>query len=85
MPPAYVKPYVKLGKPDVAGAEATSEAVTRPVQTTLEDSCSGSCRAQIARLKLHREIEFRRRQRRREADGPLQVATLIITASRPVD
>jgi transposase len=30
MPPAYVKPYVKRGKTDVADAEAICEAVTRP-------------------------------------------------------
>src|SRR3954453_19714002 len=30
MPPAYVKPYVKRGKPDAADAEAIAEAVTRP-------------------------------------------------------
>jgi transposase len=30
MPPAYVKPYVKRGKTDVADAEAIAEAVTRP-------------------------------------------------------
>lgn len=30
MPPAYVKPYVKRGKPDAADAEAICEAVTRP-------------------------------------------------------
>src|SRR3712207_2532665 len=30
MPPAYVKPYVKRGKTDAAGAEAICEAVTRP-------------------------------------------------------
>jgi len=30
MPPAYVKPYVKLGKNDTADAEAICEAVTRP-------------------------------------------------------
>jgi transposase len=30
MPRAYVKPYVKRGKTDVADAEAICEAVTRP-------------------------------------------------------
>jgi transposase len=30
MPPAYVKPYAKRGKTDVADAEAICEAVTRP-------------------------------------------------------
>jgi transposase len=30
MPPAYVKPYVKRGKPDANDAEAICEAVTRP-------------------------------------------------------
>ncbi len=30
MPPAYVKPYVKRNKNDVADAEAICEAVTRP-------------------------------------------------------
>jgi len=30
MPPAYVKPYVKRGKNDMADAEAICEAVTRP-------------------------------------------------------
>ncbi len=30
MPPAYVKPYVKRGKTDVADAEAICEALTRP-------------------------------------------------------
>ena len=30
MPPAYVKPYVKRSKTDVADAEAVCEAVTRP-------------------------------------------------------
>ncbi|WP_374207795.1 hypothetical protein [Bradyrhizobium sp. 190] len=29
IPPAYVKPFVKRGKTDAAGAEAISEAVTR--------------------------------------------------------
>lgn len=29
IPPAYVKPFVKRGKTDVADAEAISEAVTR--------------------------------------------------------
>ncbi len=30
MPAQYVKPYVKRGKNDAAGAEAICEAVTRP-------------------------------------------------------
>jgi transposase len=30
MPPAYVKPYVKRGKSDIADAEAICEAVSRP-------------------------------------------------------
>ena len=37
MPPAYVKPYVKRGKTDVADAEAICEAVTRPTMRFVTD------------------------------------------------
>jgi transposase len=45
MPPAYVKPYVKRQKNDMAGAEAICEAVTRanmrfvPTKTLEQQSC----------------------------------------------
>src|SRR6201993_3668448 len=45
MPPAYVKPYVKRQKNDMADAEAICEAVTRPnmrfvaTKTTEQQSC----------------------------------------------
>jgi transposase len=45
MPPAYVKPYVKRQKNDMADAEATCEAVTRanmrflPIKTPEQQSC----------------------------------------------
>src|SRR6266404_5957882 len=45
MPPAYVKPYVKRQKNDVADAEAICEAVTRanmrfvPTKTPEQQSC----------------------------------------------
>src|SRR5205814_4724770 len=45
MPPAYVKPYVKRQKNDLADAEAICEAVTRanmrfvPTKTSEQQSC----------------------------------------------
>ena len=45
MPPAYVKPYVKRQKNDMADAEAICEAVTRanmwfvPTKTPEQQSC----------------------------------------------
>jgi transposase len=45
MPPAYVKPYVKRQKNDMADAEAICEAVTRanmrfvPTKTSEQQSC----------------------------------------------
>jgi len=59
IPPAYVKPYVKRQKNDVADAEAICEAVTRPsmrfVPVKTED--------QQAVLVLHRSRDLLMRQR----------------------
>ena len=47
MPPAYVKPYVKRQKNDMADAEAICEAVMRPtmrfVETKTPEQQSGHC------------------------------------------
>src|SRR5712672_2958647 len=57
MPPAYVKPYVKRQKNDMADAEAICEAVTRanmrfvPTKTPEQQSC----------LMLHRTRHLRNR------------------------
>ncbi len=50
MPPAYVKPYVKRQKNDMADAEAICEAVTRPTMRFVETK---ACEQQSI-LMLHR-------------------------------
>jgi transposase len=50
MPPAYVKPYVKRQKNDMADAEAICEAVTRPTMRFVETK---TCEQQSI-LMLHR-------------------------------
>jgi transposase len=54
MPPAYVKPYVKRGKTDVADAEAIAEAVTRPTMRFVAVKTAD----QQAALMLHRCATF---------------------------
>ena len=50
MPPAYVKPYVKRGKPDAGDAEAIAEAVTWPTMRFVAIKSPG----QQSILALHR-------------------------------
>jgi transposase len=50
IPPAYVKPYVKRQKNDMADAEAICEAVTRPTMRFVETK---TCEQQSI-LMLHR-------------------------------
>ena len=59
MPPVYVKPYVKRSKNDVADAEATCEAVTRPTMRFV----AIKSREQQAALSLHRAGSLLIRQR----------------------
>jgi transposase len=59
LPPAYVKPYVKRGKTDVADAEAICEAVSRPSMRTVPVKSA----EQQAVLMLHRVRDLLVRQR----------------------
>jgi transposase len=59
MPPAYVKPYVKRGKTDVADAEAICEAVTRPTMRFVAIKTTD----QQAALMLHKTRDLLVRQR----------------------
>lgn len=59
MPPAYVKPYVKRQKNDMADAEAICEAVTRPTMRFVPVKTE----EQQAVLMLHRSRELLIRQR----------------------
>jgi transposase len=59
MPPAYVKPYVKRQKNDMADAEAICEAVTRPTMRFVETK---TCEQQSI-LMLHRVRLMQVRQR----------------------
>jgi hypothetical protein len=59
MPPAYVKPYVKRQKNDMADAEAICEAVTRPTMRLVETK---TCEQQSI-LMLHRVRQMQVRQR----------------------
>ncbi|KFG69571.1 IS110 family transposase [Microvirga sp. BSC39] len=59
MPPAYVKPYVKRQKNDMADAEAICEAVTRPTMRFVETK---TCEQQSV-LMLHRVRLMQVRQR----------------------
>jgi transposase len=59
MPPAYVKPYVKRQKNDMADAEAICEAVTRPTMRFVETKT----RQQQSVLMLHRVRLMQVRQR----------------------
>ena len=59
MPPAYVKPYVKRQKNDMADAEAICEAVSRPTMRFVPVKT----REQQAVLMLHRSRELLIRQR----------------------
>jgi transposase len=59
MPPAYVKPYVKRQKNDMADAEAICEAVTRPTMRFVPLKTG----EQQAVLMLHRSRELLIRQR----------------------
>ena len=59
MPPAYVKPYVKRQKNDMADAEAICEAVTRPTMRFVETK---TCEQQSI-LMLHRVRQMQVRQR----------------------
>jgi transposase len=59
MPPAYVKPYVKRQKNDMADAEAICEAVTRPTMRFVETK---TCEQQSI-LMLHRVRQMQVRQK----------------------
>ena len=59
MPPAYVKPYVKRQKNDMADAEAICEAVTRPTMRFVEVKSS----EQQGVMVLHRTRKTLIRQR----------------------
>lgn len=59
MPAAYVKPYVKRGKTDAAGAEAIREAVRRPTMRFVEIKSED----QKAVLAIHRARDLVVRQR----------------------
>ena len=59
MPPAYVKPYVKRQKNDIADAEAICEAVTRPSMRFVPLKSE----AQQSVLLLHRSRDLLVRQR----------------------
>ena len=59
MPPAYVKPYVKRGKNDMADAEAICEAVTRPTMRFVPIKSA----EQQGVLALHRIRDLLMRQR----------------------
>jgi transposase len=59
MPPAYVKPYVKWQKNDMADAAAICEAVTRPTMRFVETK---TCEQQSI-LMLHRVSLMQVRQK----------------------
>src|SRR3977135_843832 len=59
MPPAYVKPYVKRGKTDVADAEGIAEAETRPTMRFVAVKTAD----QQAALMLHKVRDLLVRQR----------------------
>src|SRR5487761_2685113 len=59
LPMAYVKPYVKRGKPDAADAEAIAEAVTRPTMRFVAVKTVD----QQALLMLHKVRDLLVRQR----------------------
>jgi transposase len=59
MPPAYVKPYVKRSKNDVADAEAICEAVSRPTMRFVPVKTA----EQQSILMLHRTRNLLVRQR----------------------
>ena len=59
MPPAYVKPYVKRQKIDMADAEAICEAVRRPTMRFVQVKSA----EQQGRLMLHRTRDLLMRQR----------------------
>jgi transposase len=59
MPPAYVKPYVKRGKTDIADAEAIAEAATRPTMRFVAVKTAD----QQAALMLHKVRDLLVRQR----------------------
>ena len=59
MPPAYVKPYVKRQKNDMADAEAICEAVARPTMRFVETK---TCEQQSV-LMLHRVRQMQVRQK----------------------
>jgi transposase len=59
MPPAYVKPYVKHGKPDANDAAAICEAVTRPSMRFVQMKAT----EQQAALALHRMRDLLVKQR----------------------
>ena len=59
MPPAYVKPYVKRHKNDIADAEAICEAVTRPTMRFVPVKSAD----RQAVLMLHRTRDLLMRQR----------------------
>jgi transposase len=64
MPPAYVKPYVKRGKTDVADAEAICEAVTRPTMRFVPIKSVEQQAALALPWRRDREPHARRRPRR---------------------
>jgi transposase len=59
MPPAYVKPYVKRGKPDANDAAAICEAMTRPSMRFVPVKST----EHQAALALHRTRDLRVKQR----------------------
>jgi transposase len=59
VPPAYVKPYVKRQKNDMAAAEAICEAVTHPTIRFVETKT----REQHSILMLHRVRQMQMRKR----------------------
>jgi hypothetical protein len=75
MPPAYVKPYVKRQKNDMADAEAICEAVTRanmrfvPTKTPEQQSCLAASRSRPA---LHFLQRIRMSRLSDRVDWPLQ-------------
>ena len=55
MPPAYVKPYVKRQKNDIAEAEAICEAATRPTMRFVETkTCEQQSIRMLHRVSIHR-------------------------------
>ncbi|RWF86823.1 MAG: IS110 family transposase [Mesorhizobium sp.] len=93
MPPAYVKPYVKRNKNDMADAEAICEAVTRPnmrfvaVKTAAQQSVLmlHRCRALLVRQRTMLANAIRAHLAEFGIAMPQGIRTLLMALNAPKD